>query len=256
MEKTDVAVVWITYAWADNRDRNVDFVAQELKDAGIEVKLDRWNLTAGKRLWEQIANFITDPAESDAWLLYATQNSLASEACREELAYALDRALNTRGTDFPIIALFPSAVDHSLIPPSIRVRLFISLADPDWKERTIGAVKRRAISISSDPLQPFVARSLSPAPPPFKYVFEFRPRAGLWNPCMVVVPIHERDAVRMTVRTGPRGRIPPIAGVVMSRGEGTTDDGGWHFSLGHEPATPTHSYYAFLREMPSSGAVH
>ena len=101
-----MATVWITYAWADNEHRDVDFVAQELGRAGVTVKLDRWNLSAGKRLWEQIEAFICRPDQSDAWLLIATNNSLASEPCKEEFAYALDRALNSRGQEFPVIALF------------------------------------------------------------------------------------------------------------------------------------------------------
>jgi TIR domain len=167
--------VWITYAWVDNQQRDVDFLAQELKGLGLDVKLDRWSLIPGKRLWDQITNFITNAAESDAWMLYATQNSLASEACREKLAYALDRALNARRADFPIVALFPSTIDSSLIPPSIRVRLFISLTDPDWKERAQAAVKRRPVSITPPMLQPFVARSLVPAPVPLQICFRVPP---------------------------------------------------------------------------------
>jgi hypothetical protein len=101
-----MAARWLTYAWQDNRDNDVDFVAQEIVTSGVQVKLDRWNIGAGRRLWDQIAAFITDSAQSDAWALYATQNSLSSEACREELAYALDRALHSRGDTFPVIALF------------------------------------------------------------------------------------------------------------------------------------------------------
>lgn len=247
-----MVTVWITYAWTDNQQRDVDFIAQELSVAGLQVKLDRWNLTAGKRLWDQIANFITSPQESDAWLIFATQNSLASEPCREELAYALDRALNTRGDEFPVIALFPSSVERNLIPASIRVRLFVSLTDPDWKERIVAAAQHRPLSIASGVLQPFVAQTLMPAPAPFKYIVEFRPRAGVWNPFIFGVPVGEKDSVGMTIRCGPPRRIPPIDGMVFSRGEGVSQDGRWYFSLGYEPATPTNSYYAFLREMPSA----
>src|SRR5215813_6715471 len=102
--------VWMTYAWDDNKSHDVDFAAQELEAAGLEVKLDRWNLQAGNRLWDQIADFIQDQTKSDGWLLYATQASLGSEKCREEFAYALDRALETRGESYPVIALFPSPV--------------------------------------------------------------------------------------------------------------------------------------------------
>ncbi len=90
-----MATVWITYAWNDNEHGDVDFVAQELKNQGLEVKLDRWNIAAGERLWEQLDRFITDPKESDAWVLVATSNSLQSQPCKEEFAYALNRALNT-----------------------------------------------------------------------------------------------------------------------------------------------------------------
>lgn len=67
------SAAWLTYAWEDNRSGDVDFVAQELVEAGVEIKLDRWNLKAGVRLWNQIAEFIQDPAHSNAWILYATQ---------------------------------------------------------------------------------------------------------------------------------------------------------------------------------------
>ena len=40
-----MAMLWLTYAWADNKDNDVDFIAQELVQAGVSVKLDRWNIT-------------------------------------------------------------------------------------------------------------------------------------------------------------------------------------------------------------------
>ena len=89
----EMATIWLTYSWNDNTDGDVDFIAQELIRAGVNVKLDRWNIGAGRRLWDQFANLIQSPAESDAWALYASQASLGSEPCKEEFAYALDRAL-------------------------------------------------------------------------------------------------------------------------------------------------------------------
>src|SRR5918997_1951463 len=100
-KEVKMTTIWLTYAWADNETGDVDYAAQELAQVGLDVKLDRWNLQAGERLWPQIEAFIQDPARSDAWALYATQNSLGSEACKEEFAYALDRALHTRDKEFP-----------------------------------------------------------------------------------------------------------------------------------------------------------
>lgn len=43
----------------------MDYYAQELEKAGLDVKLDRWNIQAGSRLWEQIDRFISGENESD-----------------------------------------------------------------------------------------------------------------------------------------------------------------------------------------------
>src|SRR5947209_13631855 len=46
------------------RSRDVEFVAQELTAAGLNVQIDRWNLEAGHRLWPQIETYIGDPSKS------------------------------------------------------------------------------------------------------------------------------------------------------------------------------------------------
>lgn len=242
--------VWITYAWDDNKDGDVDFTAQELIRAGLDVKLDRWNLSAGKRLWEQIEQFIQAPSLSDGWLLYATQASLGSEKCKEEFAYALDRALDKRGGDFPIIALFPASVDKELISAGIKTRLFVSLTDPDWKERIISAIERRSPIITKPQVEPY---ALTIHKSGDQYVIEVRPRAGTWSPFMVGIPIDEKDRVSPRLHHGAANRPP--TGVIMTTlhgsVEGTSSDGRlWLKSVADE-ATPTQSYYIFCKNLPS-----
>jgi hypothetical protein len=245
-----MSTLWITYAWADNADHDVDFIAQQLIADGITVNLDRWTLAAGRRLWEQIESFITDASKSDAWMIYATQNSLASAPCKEELAYALERAIHTRGDAFPLIALFPSSMDRQLIPASIRVRLFVSLAEPEWKERIVAAVEHRSPLILIPEVKPYVLTA-HPAAPPFKLLIEVRPRAGTWNPFVAAVPPSERDRVGMEVRNGPRHMIPALEGLLIKGGTGVSTDGDWFFQGGFTEATPTNCYYLFFREIPS-----
>lgn len=242
-----MATVWITYAWADNKDSDVDFIAQELGRVGITVKLDRWNIEAGKRLWQQIENFISDPEESDAWILYATQNSLGSEACKEEYSYALDRALHQRGSTFPIIGLFPSRVDNSLIPAGLRTRLYVSITDPDWKERIKASTEGRVPHISSSFVQPY---TISIHKDNSRFIIEVRPRAGTWSPFIAAVPIAEKDRVSPRILHGPRGQIPHGGALFMS-GTGTSDDGTWYFCFAQNEATPTQSYFIFCDELPS-----
>lgn len=244
-----MATVWMTYAWGDNDQGDVDFVAQELVGAGVNVKLDRWNLGAGKRLWEQIERFIQDPRESDAWIFYATQTSLTSEPCREELAYALDRALRARGETFPVIGLVAGAVDNSLLPAAIRTRLYVSLADPNWKERIRAAAERRPPAIGAPRLEPY-AMQLHGDPTTGPFVIEVRPRAGSWSPFVAAIPMSERDRVKMGTMHGPRGR-PPMMGALMGVREGASDDGKWWIRESMNEATPTQSYFIRCAAVPS-----
>jgi hypothetical protein len=245
-----MATVWITYAWSDNEHGDVDFIAQELQRAGISVKLDRWNISAGKRLWEQIDKFICDPGESDAWLLIATQNSLASEPCKEEFAYALDRALKARGNAFPVIALFLTHTDPGLIPAGIRTRLYLSITDPDWKERIVAAAEGRAHAASMANVQPFHLRVHNLTGRFKPMAIEVRPRAGVWAPFLVGIPIAEKNVVQPSIMIGPRD-VPTDGGMLTNTGEGPSADGALWIMFAGNQSTPTESYYIWCSKLPS-----
>lgn len=249
-----MAKIWVTYAWADNKDKDVDFIAQELENAGLEVKLDRWNIGAGKRLWEQIESFICDSSQSDAWMIYATQNSLGSEACKEEYSYALDRALENRESGFPIIGVFPASVDKELIPAGIRTRLYISITDPDWKERIKAAAEGKEPDVSREPLEPYYLKIHSDlSPNDTKYIIEMRPRAGSWLPFFAAVPANEKDRIAGAgiPLPGPAGTPPKSFGMFMHGPPRLTADGLFWAMYPGEEATPTKSYYLSFKELPS-----
>jgi hypothetical protein len=246
-----MATIWITYAWADNQHGDVDFVAQELEQAGLQVKLDRWNISAGQRLWSQIENFIVSPEQSDAWLLVATNNSLSSEPCKEEYAYALNRALDVRGHSYPVIALFLGPVDQNLIPAGIRTRLYVSITDPDWKERIAAAAEGRIQQIQRQQIQPFHIHMHQNQPGPKPIAIEVRPRAGVWAPFIAAVPMSEKDNIDPNIMIGPRD-VPTNTGMLVNCGEGTSPDGKmWVMTSGNQ-ATPTESYYIWCKLVPST----
>lgn len=245
-----MATVWITYAWVDNEHKDIDFVAQELERAGLMVKLDRWNLGAGKRLWEQIESFICKSDQSDAWLLVATNNSLASEPCKEEYAYALDRAMKSRGDAFPVIALFLTHTDPSLIPAGIRTRLYVSITDTDWKERIVAAAERRTHAASRPDVQPFylhVHRLQGRSRP---IAIEVRPRAGVWAPFVAGVPLSEKAKSQPSIMIGPKD-VPTYCGALTNHGEGATPDNSMWLMYAGNQSTPTESYYIWCAELPS-----
>lgn len=250
-----MATIWITYAWVDNESGDVDFLAQELLAAGLQVKLDRWNVRAGLRLWDQIAKFIESPGHCDAWLLVATPASLGSEPCREEYAYALDRALKSRGREFPLLALFPSSVDDALVPAGIRTRLHVSLQDVDWKERIVAAAENRTPETRRPALLPYhtaVHRGES------GWHIEVRPRAGTWAPFIAAVPLEEGDKVKLSLGYGPRGGPPWVStmlGTTMATANirigGDSRSSDWVVHTALNEATPTMSYYLGCATLPS-----
>ena len=245
-----MATVWVTYAWLDNQNGDVDYVAQELSCAGLSVKLDRWNIGSGRRLWEQIESFICSPDQSDAWLFIATNNSLASEPCKEEYAYALDRALNSRRNTFPVIALFFTHTDSSLIPAGVRTRLYVSITDPDWKERIIAAAEGRMPVIAKPEIEPYYmcVHRLDGHSKPF--AIEVRPRAGVWSSFIVAVPLVEKKRVQPFIMIGPKD-VPTDTGWLTMSGEGPSSDNSmWLISAGNQ-STPTESYYVWCMELPS-----
>ena len=200
-----MAVAWLTYSWADNKDQTIEWLASELDRAGLTVHLDRWNLDAGARLWEQIGAAISDPSRTDAWMIYATTNSLASEACKEELYYAVTRALDARGGHFPVFALFPSAADPDVLPPALKSRLSVSLEDNDWIQRVVAGVEGREPVIARPELGPYAInfrRSSS------RHFIEIHPRAGTVSRFFVAVPIGEKETLDPSIHFGPSGHIP------------------------------------------------
>lgn len=188
--------LWLTYAWLDNENEDVDFVIQELRHAGLDVHYDRRHVIPGQRLWPQIDKGISDPTVTDAWAIYVTEHSLRSEPCQEELAYALDRALRTRGSEFPIIGIFPRPIDRALIPSSIATRLYVNTQSKDWVAQVFDGVSKQRREVAKA-VSPFVAKVHQA-----HNIIEVRPRAGRWAPFLAAVPKTEKSRITM-ILAGP-----------------------------------------------------
>ncbi len=243
--------ILISYAWNDNAQSDVDFAAQELVRVGLKVKLNHWNIRAGKRLWEQIEHFIQEETESDAWLIYATQNSLSSEVCKEEFSYALDQVLKRRGNNFPIIAVFPGPVDASLIPAGNRTCLNVSLTDLEWKEQVKAVTELRSPSPARPQLEPFTIHIHQGNSVAGNHLaIEVRPREGTWSPFFAAVPLSEKDHVRPHIMHGPRGQVSRD-GDLFNAGEAPSNNNAWWVMFAQNEATPTQSYYIHCNDLPS-----
>ena len=171
------APLWITYAWVDNDEGDFDFLVQELHKAGIAANYDKVGLVPGRKLWTQIAARIsTDPLSGWAYLI--TPNSISSAPCQEELSYALQRAIEARGVEFPLIGLLHS-VSIREVPMPLRVRLCVNLANPDWIEEIRAAVAGIPPRRTAHPQEPYIIKyHRDYLAQSGKIAIEIRPRFG------------------------------------------------------------------------------
>jgi hypothetical protein len=241
--------LWITYAWSDNTEGDFSYLVQQLESAGITVRFDRVALVPGHRLWEQIGTRIAqDPL--DGWAYLVTANSLASQPCREELAYALDRALREKGQAFPLIGLLHGVriVD---VPPALRIRLCVDLASPNWVEEVKAGLEARAPQAPSATQGTFVFQ-LHPAygGEPDITAVEIRPRFGEIMYWRIAVPT---SAVVAAWGHGPSGggAISFIQTSVITGGDGQMDGVTMEwFGAGDRLSPGISAYVAFRGEIP------
>jgi hypothetical protein len=242
--------LWITYAWGDNDDGDFDFLVQELRGAGIPAIYDKIALIPGRKLWAQIANRISsDPLSGWAYLI--TPTSLNSLACQEELSYALQRALESRGEEFPLIGLLHK-VSIRDVPLSLRVRLCINLANPDWIEEVRAAVigkPSRRVAPEQNPIIVKIHNGYLDRPG--RLAIEVRPRFG---------------ELRYWRLAFPKGGVQPIqcgTGPANGGGIGTAEQGwieGEFADIAGEPmkfvgagspiSASTSAYAVFDRRLP------
>lgn len=180
-----VKKIWLTYAWKDNANQDVDFIKQELEKAGVIVLLDRWEIAAGKSLWQSIEAGICDPNRSDAWAIYCSEDAFRRPAVREELDWALNRALQFRSVNYPLIGIFPGPISESAIPAPLRVRRYVTLAEPDWSHTVVSAANGVPPDAPSTDIRPTYWKWHELED---RIVLELRPRVGIWNNFFVAVP--------------------------------------------------------------------
>ena len=189
--------VWVTYAWADNEDEDVDFYLGRLQ-ARLDVFFDRRTLAAGATTWEELGKAISDPEKCDAWIGIVSSSALASARWREESFYALDRALYRE--KFPLIFLVLGEKPRDL-PERARIRLYVSITENDWVDKVVAGVEGEAAAFKFKEVPPFKLRAYSS--PEGETMLEFQLREGTWPQWYVAVPGGQAHLVRSVTACAP-----------------------------------------------------
>ena len=215
MKENERPKLWITYAWEDNAGGNFDFLIKELEKAGIDTTFDKVALIPGQRLWEQIADRIEDPS-LNGWAILLTKQSIESQACKEEVAYALDRALRAKGKNFPLIGLIHQ-VGIKEVPASLRVRLLIDLRDPRWPQKVLAGLRGVAPGEKPSEVSRYVWETLPNFRGPETIAITVHPRFGELRNWRFIYP---EDAKLLDWGMGLPNRHGPTGGVFEMMVEG------------------------------------
>ena len=249
MTERNMPRIWLTYAWVDDNEGDFAYLVQELRESGVDATYDKIALVPGRDPWEQIGNLLT-AGDIDGWGYLLTQASLSSEACREELSYALNRALNTRGRQFPLVGLL-HGVRVADVPRALRVRLCVSLADPDWRERVKAGLEARPPNLSPEPVTKYVwTTHKSYRSNPRLTAVEVRPRFGEVAYWRIIVP-NLSVVTRWGYGPSGGGAISGIQHEVIEGGAGTLqgEDITW-FGAGDRLTPGTSAYVVFEGQLP------
>ncbi len=125
--------VWVSYLWTTGEERDLKFLFSPLNGLDIDTKYESVRLIPETRLWQRVLQSLTN-MEFDGWLYVLTHQIATRGACAEELLEAIDKALQDKGTDFPMIGLL-YGVSAQQVPLGLRMRPCLSVGDPDWKHR-------------------------------------------------------------------------------------------------------------------------
>lgn len=242
--------MWLTYAWKDNDDGDFHHLVARLEEAGLDVAYDRIQLVPGRRLWDQIAARITS-GDIAGWAYLVTPASLASQACREELAYALDRALRSTEEEFPLIGLI-HGVPVDELPTALRVRFCVDVADPDWVDAVVAAIEGRPPKVEApDPGGIRLDFHQSYGADGSYGAFEFRPRFGEVTYWRLAFPVELADA---SVGSGPAGG-GAVGGNMENYVDGNTEIEGMSMRFvgsGNTLTPGTSAYLSFHGQPPSA----
>jgi hypothetical protein len=132
--------VFVSYAQADKDVARQ--VAEALRNAGLLVWIDAWELATGDSIAQRIDQAI---ASSDVLLVLLSQSSVASKWVQHELSAALSGELRDRA-----ITVVPALIEDCEVPPLLADRQYL-----DLRHDLPAAIRRLVEQIGSVPTLDF-----------------------------------------------------------------------------------------------------
>ena len=125
--------LWVSYPWIEKKERDFQFLMPLLQDEGIEAAFDSVELLPNVHLWERTKERLLS-IDFDGWLYVLTHQCITRKDCADELVSAMDLAIRSMGTKFPMVGLV-HGIPTQYVPLKLRARPCIPLNEPDWNKQ-------------------------------------------------------------------------------------------------------------------------
>ncbi len=133
--------LWVSYPWANKKEREFDFLIPKLRMTNIEVTYDSLQLLPDTRLQERILQRLRSIG-FDGWLYILTQQLLAEQSYTEQLISAINVTYRQMGSGFTMMGLLDGVAARNL-PLMLWSRPCLSLEDPGWAWQVSKALRQR-----------------------------------------------------------------------------------------------------------------
>jgi hypothetical protein len=123
----------MTHPCAQRGEADFAHLALQLKHVGLDVTYDRIELRPDQSLWERVSAQVT-AGNLSGWAYFLTPRGFSNRLCLDQISAVLNRTCEIRGAGFPLFGLLHGIASETL-PPGLRLRPCVHLADPGWKEK-------------------------------------------------------------------------------------------------------------------------
>ncbi len=134
--------LWVSYPWVCREEGDFAGLVPQLKRAGIDATYDSLELKPDTRMVERIVQRLLS-IDFDGWLYVLTHQLLTHKSCADDLVAAVNQAIVQIGPEFPMIGLL-HGVAAQQVPPALRLRPCVSVADPHWGDQVSKAMRPRS----------------------------------------------------------------------------------------------------------------
>ena len=192
--------IWLS--WIADKDSKADPGAtlHSLQKNGLQTSGGHWIDDVAKAAWAELIPVLSDPQQTDAWVIALDSASFNKPSIRYALSVLAGTAHDRRGPAFPVVLVGidfkPTAAD---LPTFLRDCTIYPFSDAGWPAKLVASFFKKAEGTAQEFRFAMHANQYT------GQWFEIGPRVGNWNGAMFGV---SGEAKISHHAVGPKGVLP------------------------------------------------